>query len=137
MGRSRSERIANETLLGVTLQRALGAIEKADVAAGRDPSVPATAREKFRALFKASHTASRVASLVVMWATALVDLERDAIGVEEYAEWAAEGRTTVYRHLAEFRTCWPEYDTPNEVARLLIAQANGRKLSPSMPVAIA
>lgn len=78
------------------------------------------------AVIRATPKASRVAAFIALWGTALVQLERDALGVEEYVEWAAESRATVYRRLAEFRELWPEFDTPNELACRVAAEMRRR-----------
>lgn len=90
------------------------------------------------AVVKATPRASRVAAFVAMWAIALDDLEREELGVEEYAAWASESRATVYRRLSDFRELWPEYDTPNELAELLLEEArrSGSRPDPSMAVAV-
>lgn len=91
------------------------------------------------AVLRTTPKAARCAALIAMWATALVELERDTIGVEEYAEWAFESRRTVYRRLIEFREIWPEYHTPNELAVAVAQVMRERDLrvaSPSLPVAI-
>jgi len=83
--------------------------------------------------------ASRVAAFVALWATALIDLDVDVLGIEEYGEWASESTRTAYRRLADFRALWPEYDTPNELALLLVqaAQKQGsRRPEPSLAVAL-
>lgn len=89
------------------------------------------------AAVKATPRASRVAAFIALWATALVDRDVESLGIEEYAEWAAESRATVYRRNADFRELWPEYDTPNELAALLAAEARrlgAGRVDPSMPV---
>lgn len=90
------------------------------------------------AVVKATPRASRVAALIAMWAIALDDLEREHLGAEEYAAWASESRATVYRRLADFRELWPEYDTPNELAALLVEEArrSGTRPDPSMAIAV-
>lgn len=91
------------------------------------------------AVVKATPKASRVAAFVVLWATALVDLDVDELGVEAYAAWAAESRATTYRRLADFRELFPEQDTPNALARLLADEARrtGSRPSPSLSIAVA
>jgi hypothetical protein len=90
------------------------------------------------AAVRATPKASRVAAFIALWAMALDDLAQDGIGVEAYAEWASESRRTVYRRLSDFRELWPEYDTPNELARLVAAEARrrGEKVSANVQVAL-
>lgn len=91
------------------------------------------------AAVRATPMASRVAAFVALWATALVDLDVDELGIEQYVEWAAESRSTVYRRNADFQQLWPDQDTPNALA-LLVAdemRRRGEKVaSPTMAVAL-
>jgi hypothetical protein len=91
------------------------------------------------AAVKATPMASRVAAFVALWATALLDLDTDTLGPEAYARWAAESPRTVYRRLADFRELWPEYELPNELARLLADEAKrrgSRRADPSLALAL-
>ena len=129
-------RKTTDTLLGQTLTRAVLAIANREVEAGRDPKRKPSLRDRARVLTKATTVSSRVASLCVMWSVALADLERDSLGVEEYVEWSPDSRPTVYRHLHEFRELWPEYDTPNEIALLLLAASKDKLPSLSTPIPV-
>lgn len=127
-----NERIAGtqlDTLLGHCLLRASLANVKGD---GRIAASFAAVR--------AIPMASRVAAFVALWATALVDLDVDELGMEQYAAWASESRRTVYRRNADFRELWSEYDTPNALA-LLVAdemRRRGEKVAtPSIAIAVA
>lgn len=111
-----------ETLLGHCLMRASLPNAKGD---GRLAATMAAVR--------ATPRASRCAAFIALWATALLDRDVDSIGVEAYAEWAAESRATTYRRLADFRELWPEYDTPNELAAILAAEARRRGASRADP----
>jgi hypothetical protein len=91
------------------------------------------------AAVRATPMASRVAAFVALWATALVDLDVEELGMEQYAEWASESRRTVYRRNRDFRELWPEYDTPNTIALLVAAEMrrqNQKVASPSLAVAL-
>lgn len=127
-----------DSLLGLCVVRAGEAHVRDELAAGRDPDKPPTKRETMRALWSSTGEASKVASVVVLWALALDELDVDELGPEAFSEWAAESRATVYRRLAEFRRLWPEYETPNELARQVVAaaRARGGKFSPSLPIAV-
>lgn len=117
-----------DTLLGHCLLRASAPDVKGD---GR---LAAT-----YAVVKATPKASRVAAFIALWAMAMVELDVDELGIEAYAEWAAESRRTAYRRNADFRELFHEYDTPNELARLLADEARrtGSRPSPSTSIAIA
>lgn len=78
------------------------------------------------AAVKGAPKGSRVAAFIVLWAKALIDQERDDLAVTEYARWAAESESTVYRRLREFRELFPEYELPNDLARALIAASEAR-----------
>jgi len=117
--------------------RAGVAIAREDIAAGRDPDKPATRRETMRAIYRSTQDAAKVVGLIVLWAVALQDLGVEQLGIEEFAAWSAESRATVYRRQHEFRRLWPEYDTPNELARLVVASAVARHERPSAGVRVA
>lgn len=129
-----------DTLLGQCLQRGVLAVANEDVETGRRSStdVP-SAWDRVRAVTKGTNRASNVAAFITMWAVALEDLGRDSIGIEEYIAWAAVSGATAYRRQAEFRALWPEYETPNEIARMLIdaARRSGVKPSPTVALALA
>jgi len=129
----------SDTLLAHCVLRAGAALVRDDLAAGREPARPPSRRETMRAMWRSTQDCSKVAPLIALWAMALLELERDELGVEEFAAWAAESNRTVYRRLAEFRRLWREYDTPNELARLVAdaARRSGERPSPSIAVPIA
>jgi hypothetical protein len=79
---------------------------------------------------KVTPRASRVAAFVALWGAAMVDLDTEDLGIEAYARWASESRRTAYRRLADFRVLWPEYETPNELGRLVAAQVRERGKRP-------
>ena len=71
--------------------------------------------------------ASRVVTLIALWAVALEESGKDSIGIEEFVALnRGESRATSYRHMQDFRRAWPEYETPNELARLLLRSMRGR-----------
>lgn len=129
--------VRTDTVLAQCVLRAGAAIVREDLAAGRDPDSPATRRESIRTIWRSTNEGSKVAALIVMWALALQDLGRDEIGVEEFAQWQAQSRMTAYRRLAEFRRLWPEYDTPNELARVLVRYAGDQQPSPMVAIPVA
>jgi hypothetical protein len=69
---------------------------------------------------KATPKASRVAGFVVMWAAAMRDEGLDEFSITEYERYWNEGERQTYRLQKEFRELWPEYETPNELARQLV-----------------
>jgi hypothetical protein len=86
-------------------------------------------------LAKLTPRAGRVTALIVMWAAALDDLEREELGAEEYAAWAAESRATVYRQLHDFRELWHD-ETPNRLARALLVAARASGESRPSPMTL-
>lgn len=127
---------ATDTVLGQCVLRAGRAYAEEQIAGGRDPHRPPNRRETMRAIWSSTNTGSRVASLIVMWAIALMDEERDEMAIEEFAAWSAESRSTVHRRLREFRQLWPEYRTPNEIAVELVRQAQALGRRPGVDVRI-
>lgn len=120
-----------DTLIGACITRAAHAHIREELDRGRDPDKRATKRETMRALWSSTQDGSKVAALIVLWAIALQELNCDELGIEEFAEWCAESRSTAYRRQAEFRRLFPEYDTPNEVARALAREARRRRTRPA------
>lgn len=85
---------------------------------------------KWKALRAAVHAtpkASRVAAFVISWALAMRDEDRDEFSITEYQRYWNEGERQAYRLQAEFRELWPEFDTPNELARQIVAYVRKRK----------
>jgi hypothetical protein len=117
-----------DTFLAQCILRAVRAQADQDVAAGRDPSVPANRRELLRSSWKATRVGSNAATLTIEWALALDDLNVHDLGVEAFGAYSSDSIRTVYRRLSEFRRCWPEYELPNELARLVLAEARRRDI---------
>jgi hypothetical protein len=69
---------------------------------------------------KVTPKASRVAAFIVMWAVAMFFEERDAFPITEYERYWNEGERQAYRLQGEFRELWPEFETPNELAREIV-----------------
>jgi hypothetical protein len=74
---------------------------------------------------KATPKASRVAAFVVCWAVAMRDEGRDSYSITEYQRYWKESERQAYRVQREFRELWPEYDTPDELARQLVKHLDG------------
>jgi hypothetical protein len=64
--------------------------------------------------------ASRVAAFVVMWAVAMRDEGQDEYSITEYMRYWVEGERQTYRLQGEFRELWPEFETPNELAKAIV-----------------
>jgi hypothetical protein len=73
-----------------------------------------------KAAAKATPLASRVAGFIVQWAIATQLDGKDEYSITEYQRFWSENERKAYRLQAEFRELWPEYETPNELARLVI-----------------
>jgi hypothetical protein len=76
---------------------------------------------------KATPKGSRVATFIVLWATAMREEGRDEFSITEYQRRWNENERKAYRLQKEFRELWPEYDTPNELAQLLVSQLDVKK----------
>jgi hypothetical protein len=67
-----------------------------------------------------------VASFITLWAVAMQDEDRESFSITEYQRYWNEGERQAYRVQSEFRELWPEFDTPNELARQLLKQLPGK-----------
>jgi hypothetical protein len=79
-----------------------------------------------KAAVKATPKASRVAGFIIMWAIAMREERRDSFSITEYQRFWNEGERQAYRLQAEFRELWPEYETPNDLARIVVTQMDAR-----------
>jgi hypothetical protein len=70
--------------------------------------------------------ATRVALFITSWAAAMEAEGRDEYTITEYARFWNEVEREAYRYKREFRDLWPEYETPNELARKLLAENAGK-----------
>jgi hypothetical protein len=66
--------------------------------------------------------ATRVAMFIGSWAAAMGSEGRDEYTITEYARFWNEVEREAYRYQREFRELWPEYETPNELSRKLLAE---------------
>jgi len=66
--------------------------------------------------------ATRVALFIGSWAAAMRTEDRDAYTITEYMRYWNEGERQAYRLQREFRELWPEFETPNELARQIVKQ---------------
>ena len=76
---------------------------------------------------KVGPKATRVATFIVCWAMAMKKEGRDGYSITEYQRYWAEGERAAYRVQKEFRELWPEFETPNEIARQLVTQLEAKK----------
>jgi hypothetical protein len=74
---------------------------------------------------KATPKATRVAAFIVEWALAMRDEGVDEYTITQYQRYWREGERQTYRHQREFRELWPEFDTPNELARQILKHVDG------------
>ena len=72
------------------------------------------------AVAKVTGKASRVSAFIVMWAAAMRDEGVDEFSITEYQRYWNESERQAYRLQAEFRELWPEFETPNELARQVV-----------------
>jgi hypothetical protein len=77
-----------------------------------------------KAAAKVTPKAARVAAFIVMWAAAMMDEGAEEYSITEYERYWHEGERQTYRLQKEFRELWPEYETPSELARLIIGQVD-------------
>jgi hypothetical protein len=75
---------------------------------------------------KVTPKASRVAGFIVLWAAGMREGGRDEYSITEYQRYWNENERRAYRLQKEFRELWPEYETPNELARQLVEYLDGR-----------
>ncbi|HUO73420.1 MAG TPA: hypothetical protein VMU39_21805 [Solirubrobacteraceae bacterium] len=82
---------------------------------------------KMRLTTKVTPKASRVAAFVVLWAWAMKDEKRDSFTITEFRRYYATNERHAYRDQADFRELWPEYETPDELARQVMPHLQTRK----------
>jgi hypothetical protein len=75
---------------------------------------------------KASPKATRVAGFIVTWAVAMREEGRDEYTITEYQRRWREGERQAYRLQKEFRELWPEFETPNELARQVVKRMDSK-----------
>lgn len=81
---------------------------------------------QLKVVSKVTPKASRVAAFIVMWAVAMKLEGRDEFSITEYERYWNEGERQTYRLQKEFRELWPDFDTPNELARLIVRDLDAR-----------
>jgi hypothetical protein len=89
--------------------------------------------KQLRTLMKVTPKASRVAAFVIQWAWAMREERRDAYTITEFQRYWHEGERQAYRHQAEFRELWPEFETPDELARQIVPHLNDKLNAATLP----
>ena len=56
--------------------------------------------------------------------------ERDGYSITEYQRYWNEGERQAYRLQSEFRELWPEFETPNELARQIVPHLDSDARAP-------
>jgi hypothetical protein len=92
--------------------------------------------QQMRLTVKATPKASRVAAFIVLWALAMKDEKRDGYTITEFQRYYNEGERTAYRNQAEFRELWPEFETPNELARQIVPHLRGKVDATKLPSSV-
>lgn len=122
-------RRATNTLLGHCIARAViedaGGVDAAKAKYGENAERWSTL-SKLRAVTKATPKASRVASFIVLWALGMMEEGKEDYSITEYQRFWNESERQAYRVQNEFRELWPEFETPNEVAKQIVKQVNRR-----------
>lgn len=80
--------------------------------------------------------ASRTAGFIILWAWAMKTEGRDSFTITEYQRFYNEQERKAYRSQSEFRDLWPEFETPNELARQIVKQLDKMPGPGSMPLSI-
>lgn len=119
---------AIDTIIGHCLLRAVVASEGPEAAAAKyGPGATVSKWEAVKVLARVTPKASRVAEFIVLWAVAMRMEGRDSLTITEYERYWKDGERQAYRLQKEFRELWPEFETPNELARVI-----GKKIDEKM-----
>jgi hypothetical protein len=128
-GSVRKKPLKKDSLLSHCLARAFVAEEGGEEAAAAKYGERAERLGKWtavKAAVRLTPKASRVAAFVIMWAIAMREEGRDEFSITEYQRFWNEGERQAYRLQVEFRELWPEFDTPNELARQLVKHLDAK-----------
>ena len=131
-----------DTLLAHCIARAVNDDAGGETAAreryGDDASALAAQSRwrQIRLVLKVTPKASRVAGFIVLWALAMKDEGKDAYTISEYQRYYAENERKAYRDQAEFRGLWPEFETPNELARQIVPHLRGKVDATRLPSSV-
>lgn len=78
---------------------------------------------------KVTPKASRVATFIVLWAIGMRSTGGDHFSITEYQRYWNENERQAYRLQKEFRDLWPEFETPNELARQIVKHIEAKQAS--------
>jgi hypothetical protein len=92
--------------------------------------------KQLRTLMKVTPKASRVAAFIIQWAWAMREEGRDSYTITEFQRFWAEGERQAYRHQAEFRELWIEFETPDELARQIVPHLNDKLDAATLPAKV-
>lgn len=119
---------AMDTLLGHCVIRAMaheeGGLDVVREKASRGERKPAWGALRLTA--KVTPKAMRVATFIVLWAVGMRESGRDEFSITEYMRRWDEDERQAYRVQADFRDLWPEFRNPNELARQVVSNLDGR-----------
>jgi hypothetical protein len=120
---------ALDTILGHCMIRAVvhaeGGPEAATAKYGRGAE-QVSKWEAVRTLAGVTPKASRVATFIVLWAVAMRIEGVDSFTITAYQEYWSEGERQAYRVQREFRELFPEFETPDEIARSIVDHIDKR-----------
>ena len=119
---------ATDTVLGHCILRAMAHAE-GGIAAVNAKAAAGERYSKFGAIrlsVKVTPKASRVATFIVCWAIGMKMEGADEYSITEYQRFWKENERQTYRVQNEFRELWPEFKTPNELARQIVKQVDAR-----------
>ncbi len=85
---------------------------------------------------RVSPKASRTAGFIILWAWAMKSERQDSFTITEYMRFYSENERQAYRSQSEFRDLWPEFETPNELARQVVKHLDKRPGPGSMPTTV-
>jgi hypothetical protein len=132
-----------DSLLAHCIGRAViadaGGVDTAKAQWGEDAESLAAASKwkQMKLLTKVTPKASRVAAFIIQWAWAMRDERRESFTITEFQRFWNEGERQAYRHQAEFRELWPEFETPDELARQIVPHLNEKLDATTLPTKVA
>ena len=92
--------------------------------------------QQMKLMTRLTPIASRTAGFIVLWAWAMKDEGKDGYSITEYQRYYNEGERQAYRSQSEFRELWPEFETPNELARQIVKHLDKRPNPLSVPTSV-
>jgi hypothetical protein len=131
-----------DSLLAHCLARAViadaGGLEAANEKYGEDGAIARAMSpwKQVKLATKVTPKASRTAGFIILWAWAMKSEGRDSFSITEYQRYYNEGERQAYRSQSEFRELWPEFETPNELARQIVKHLDKRPGPGSLPTSV-